>query len=36
MDLDLFVVLGWASHIGLGFFIVCASFATWLIKKSKQ
>jgi len=26
IDLYLFVVLGWTSPIGLGFFIVCASF----------
>jgi hypothetical protein len=36
MDLDLFVVLGWASPIGLGIFIVCASVAAWLLRKSKK
>jgi hypothetical protein len=36
MDLELFAVLGWASPIGLGIFIVCASFATWLVRKSRQ
>jgi hypothetical protein len=36
MDLELFVILGWASPIGLGIFIVCASVATWLLRKSRQ
>jgi hypothetical protein len=36
MDLELFTVLGWASPIGLGLFIVCVSFATWLVRKSRQ
>jgi len=33
---DLFMVLGWASPIGLGLFILFASLATWLLRKSKQ
>ena len=36
MDLDLFVVLGWASPIGLGIFIVCVSVASWLLRKNKK
>ena len=36
MDVELFMVLGWASPIGLGVFIVCVSFATWLVRKSRQ
>ena len=33
---DLFMVLGWASPIGLGLFIVMVSVSTWLVRKSKQ
>lgn len=36
MDTELFLVLGWASPIGFGIFIVCASFASYLIRKSRQ
>jgi len=36
MDVDLFIVLGWASPVGLGFFIVCASFSAWLLRKNKE
>ena len=34
-DLGLFMVLGWASPIGLGLFIALVSFAAWLHAKRK-
>ena len=34
-DIGLFMVLGWASPIGLGIFIALVSFAVWLNTKRK-
>jgi hypothetical protein len=33
---ELFMVLGWASPIGLGIFLVCIAVMIWLLRKSER
>gem|GEM_PF-6461255 len=36
MNFELFMILGWASPIGLGLFILFVSIAAWFSRKSKK
>lgn len=36
MDVELFMVLGWASPIGIGILFVCVGAGIWLLRKSRQ
>ena len=34
--IELFMLLGWASPIGVGVFVVCIAVAVFLLRKSRQ